>query len=460
MQSAEAPQTPHLLGASRDARPARSTGTWLRAAAPLGLGVLALGVGGCAESPRAVAPPDAPDVVLVVVDTLRADAVAKAETPWLDALAEEGARVPHAWSPSTWTAPSTLSLMMGAHVREHGWDLPFPRFMAAAGLSYPAIDDRDTLAEVLRDHGYTTLGFYANPLLSRELGWQRGFDVWEQVADLSMHRRVRRALRDLDAEESEGPRFTYVHLLGPHQPLQPSRTASRRWGVTPQTLRLTPKGIRTDHARGGTPMRQDQYIRSYHALVEDTDARVETIVAELRRRERPTLVILTSDHGELLGEHDSWGHESSVWNPLTHVPLVVGGEAMAPVPELMSTAALPDYITQTLSIDHTWPLSIDDPPILVSQRDGALAVSSDGLQRGVWAPEDGPLVGVFDLYTDPGEERPRVDFTSRSAVTLLRTHWELGTPADPQSAVDEVLDDETKALLEELGYMGGGTDEP
>ena len=158
------------------------------------------------EPPSNVGPIDASsgvpqrDVVIVVIDTLRADAVERSLTPTFDRLTAEGLAVPFAWAPSTWTAPSTLSLMTGSHVREHGWDMPFPRHMRAAGQSYPALDDLPTLAEVMRSQGYETHGAYANPLLSRELGWQRGFESWEGVPDIRMTRHVRRLVEDLDED--------------------------------------------------------------------------------------------------------------------------------------------------------------------------------------------------------------------------------------------------------------------
>ena len=418
----------------------------------LGGAVGATACSGNTTSPVTGAP--LPDVAVIVVDTLRADAVVRSDTPEIDALSTEGIRVPFAWSPSTWTAPSTLSLMTGTHVRDHGWDLPFPRFMAEAGLSYPSVEDRPTLAEVLEAHGYRTIGLYANPLLSRQLGWERGFDAWQQEQDSSMAKVLRRSIRHLKKFDAERPLMVYLHLLGPHQPIRPSRLASNRWGVRAETRHLTRKGIRIEHAVAGKHDNQDQYVRAYHAQVEDTDAQVGELVQALKRRGRPLLVVLTSDHGELLGEHDRWGHESSVWNALTHVPLVVSGDHLLPIPEVLSTAAIPDYITRAVGVPHSWPVSIDDAPVLVSQRDGALAVSGDGRYRGIWDTDGSTLTGVYDVLTDPEEAAPIPDFAPRAAVQMHRGRWMAETPDNVRAAVEEALDDETRSLLEELGYMG------
>ena len=410
------------------------------------------------EPPSNVGPIDASsgvpqrDVVIVVIDTLRADAVERSLTPTFDRLTAEGLAVPFAWAPSTWTAPSTLSLMTGSHVREHGWDMPFPRHMRAAGQSYPALDDLPTLAEVMRSQGYETHGAYANPLLSRELGWQRGFESWEGVPDIRMTRHVRRLVEDLDEDD---PLFLYVHYLGPHQPLKPSHEARARWGVKRSTIEYSKRGIRLEHLEGPKQSQlEDQYVRAYYAQVEDNDTRLDALLGALGPREKDALVIVTSDHGELLGEHELWGHDYSVWNPLTHVPLIVSGGGHPPLPDTLSTAAIPDLVTRTVGIPATWPLSIDDPPVLVSQREGNLAVSGDGQLRGVWAPGDAGFLGSFDAGTDPGETQVVGDFASRAVVHMHRSRWESTTPEGKRETLDRGLDDETQKLLEELGYMG------
>ncbi len=403
-------------------------------------------------------PADTPDVVVVVVDTLRADSTIRAATPGFDDLATNGLRVPYAWSPSTWTAPSTLSLMTGSHVREHGWDLPFPRFMAEAGVSYPSIDDRTTLAEVLNKRGYKTIGYFSNPLLSRELGWQRGFDTWTQTSDNRIVRSVRKSLRAANTLDPDRPIFAYLHLLGPHQPIRPSQPSSRRWGVTSETRYLTRKGIRIEHAYQGRGVHRDQYHRAYHAQIEDTDSLVTELLDLFRRRERPLLVIVTSDHGELLGEHGLWGHEESVWNQLTHVPLIISGDGAIPIPEVVSTAVIPDYITTALHIDHEWPVELTDPPILVSQRDGAIAVSADGIVRGIYDTDGTTLLSVYDVRADPEESNPLLGFGTRAEVQLTTARWMVDTPNHTRAVVNEALDGETRSLLEELGYMGH--DEP
>ena len=123
-----------------------------------------------------------PHVVVIVIDTLRADIVEEVDTPNLDALAKKGQRLNKAWAPSTWTAASVISLFSGQSVMKHGWDHKMPKDMPK-GVSYPAFEVERTLAEELKKNGYRTIGLFANRLLSRELGFHRGFDVWKFISD-------------------------------------------------------------------------------------------------------------------------------------------------------------------------------------------------------------------------------------------------------------------------------------
>ena len=118
--------------------------------------------------------PSKANVVLVVIDTLRADIVLEVDTPNLDRLAHNGQRVKKAWAPSTWTAASVVSLFSGTPVLQHGWDHRMPKDLKK-GESYPSFVVETTLAEELRKNGYKTVGLYANRLLERKLGFDRGF---------------------------------------------------------------------------------------------------------------------------------------------------------------------------------------------------------------------------------------------------------------------------------------------
>jgi arylsulfatase A-like enzyme len=388
----------------------------------------------------ACAPPAPPPrhAVVVVIDTLRADVVAEVSTPVLDALATEGHAAQVAWSPGTWTVPSVISMFTGMSVRTHGWDLP-----AANIGAYPMIPAAPTLAQVLNDSGFHTTGLVANPYLSEPLGFDRGFDTWARVADAQVPARLAREVAGWSPERRE---FVYVHLLGPHSPLDPTPDALVRHGVRPDEI--PPRGLDLGAAaRGDTPGVRGTYQAAYRAAVEDTDALLGRVLDALAPVRAQTMVVVTSDHGELLGEHGIFGHGRHVWSPLTHVPLVVaGGPAPPPV---LGAVLVPDLVTRGLGVAHRWPESVDAPLPLVSQREGQVALSEDGVVRAVWAT--GRPVEVFDLASDPGELRP-LPGPEREAA---RARWEAARPsgASALGAPTAVLHPSTIAELAALGYL-------
>lgn len=388
------------------------------------------------------------DVILIVIDTLRGDAVERAHTPRLDKLAEEGQQT-LAWAPSTWTSPSTLSLLTGTHVREHGWDFPFPDKLEP-GTRYPVLEGHRTLAQVMKKAGYTTLGAYANPMLSRRIGWERGFDAWRKSSDYKMPQRVTKLLKRVKPDK---PLFLYVHYLGPHQPLNPSAKAGERWEVDFEFLEQFDGGLKRKHIKSGPQYGKDQYYRAYHAEVEDIDRRLGKLWPLLGDRLDNALVIVTSDHGEMLGEHDVFGHGSHMWDQLTRVPLIVKGTSVE-LPDVMSTTAIPDLVTRSVGIDHTWPETIETAWPLVSQREGMVAVSGDGALRGIWFDPDSRDVEVYNVKDDPEETARLVGIPDRAEVHMVRGLFEMTRPEHQVAAEKGELDDETKSLLEELGYMG------
>ncbi len=164
---------------------------------------------------------------IIVIDTLRADALAGADTPNIDALAASGDSVPRAWSSGTWTVPSVVSLLSGAPIRQHGWNQPSARLG-----HYPPIPELPTLPTVLQAAGFGTQGLYANPYLAEELGFDRGFDDWKRISDKVAAKRLKKVV---DETWGDGGRhFVYLHMLGPHSPLRPSEAAAAKYQVDPR----------------------------------------------------------------------------------------------------------------------------------------------------------------------------------------------------------------------------------
>jgi arylsulfatase A-like enzyme len=397
------------------------------------------------SAPVAEAPP--PPVVeprkhavVLVIDTLRADAVVKADTPALDAIAARGDVVAHAVSAGTWTVPSVTSMFTGMMVRQHGWDLP-----SAQMGKYPPLPAVPTVAEVLHDAGFVTAGLYSNPYLAEPIGFDRGFDRWTRIADKSAAAKVKKELEGWN----DGKRhFLYVHILGPHSALKPSDAAMAKWHVDPQFI--DPRiGFDVGAAkRNQVPGVRDAYIAAYHGMVEDTDAIVGEIDAALAPYRDDTVLIVTSDHGELLGEHEQFGHGSFVWNQLTDIPMMAVGAG--DLPDRMSNASVPDLVTTSLGVKHAWEVPRTYTGPMVSQREGKVAFSADGKLRGVWDPAGG-AARVFDIVADPAETTPIADQVAPLQTAL--DAWNATTPAGKPGEGQIELAPETIEELRQLGYV-------
>jgi arylsulfatase A-like enzyme len=269
-----------------------------------------------------------PNVVLIVVDTLRKDALGSyggppAASPAIDAWAARGwifeGHVAHA----SQTVPSMISLMSARLPAEHGFThREVGAFQEARPVFPPSLE---LLAEALRGAGYATAGFVANPFLAPESGFGQGFDTFEY------HRALGADVPSLgeawlrEWSQRRDPRFfLYLHLMDVHQPCLPSaeqreRFAGGRPGVRLTGNRPVPWGAPEDFA----------YTRAlYQACVADADARLGALLAAIDALglARDTIVVLTSDHGEEFGEHRGIGHGTTVYGEVVRVPLIVVAE--------------------------------------------------------------------------------------------------------------------------------------
>jgi arylsulfatase A-like enzyme len=428
-----------------------------------------LGCGG-SEAPSAAAPAVAPPraaltqdrapatpaatavearhVVIILVDTLRADVLEQAQTPRIDALAAEGLVVERAWSTTTWTVPAVVSLFTGSFLRTHGWDLP-----TGDMTKRPPLPDLPTLAEVLGGAGFATHGLYANGYLAHELGFSRGFDEWKRCPDSRMALEVQRRVADwtsLDPERDPAQRrFLYLHLLGVHSGLKPSAEAVARHRMD-EAWFAERVGLLIGRAkRGQEPGVEDAYRLAYRGVVEDMDARVGEILDALAPVRDETLVVLLSDHGEELGERGSFGHGWSVAEALTHVPMMVSGPGVAPERRPTATIAeLPDLITDAVGIEHPWPVQSPWEGPLVAERHGKQAVLVGARYKGEW---HGGELTTYDLTVDAAGLQPVSGGEEQIQRGLER--WKAETPLGEISSGHVELDPRTLEAVQALGYI-------
>ena len=308
------------------------------------------------------AAPGAPDVILVALDTTRADHMStygytRETSPNLTALARDALNFTQARSPAEWTVPGHASMLTGMYPSRHGahyagaWHAG-PEIGGRKRV-FPLAEDRVTMAEVLRDHGYRTAGFVANfANLYRGFGMAQGFEHYEdapgvmlkpvphavrfvQRFDPTFMKRPFRSAHEIAASAvawmDQGPRdrpvFLFMNMLEPHHWMLPPPPYDRWARALPDVDRLSRKGLFT-HAIPTrlTDAEQAFVTATYDGQIALMDAALGELWAALEARGRyeNTLIVVAADHGELLGEHEQVGHGGRMmYEGLLHIPMVV-----------------------------------------------------------------------------------------------------------------------------------------
>ena len=393
------------------------------------------------------------NVLIVTIDTLRADALGSyggsAATPNLDALAADGIRYDFAHAHSVVTLPSHVSILSGLYPFQHG---------VRDNSGYRVASSVPTLATWLAAQGYATAAFIGAFPLDSQFGLDRGFATYDDrvdevtgPADFAFAERraddvVSAATTWLGSQQ--GKWFLWVHVYDPHAPSRP------------------PEPYATQYA-----------ANLYAGEVAFTDAALAPLLQFVRSRpDRPTLVVVTGDHGEGLGDHGEATHGVFTYEATLRIPLVVAQYAKgAPAwparrPRVSALAAQHVDIVPTV-FDA---LSLPAPPGLpgtslfsqteesASRRASYFEALTSSLNRG-WAPLHGvlvnrekfidlPLPELYDLAEDPAENTNLVDARAERR-RVLEARLEAFGPIAPGRRQAE--DAETAARLRALGYTSG-----
>jgi hypothetical protein len=401
--------------------------------------------------------PEKPSVVFVVIDMVRADRLsfcgyAKPTTPNLDAFARapKTAATCLAYAPGTWTLSSHASYFTGEEVPVHGTDFML-RADQKGDLSLwgeparPLAAGFETLAETFRARGYETVLVSGNPVVSRRAatGLARGFDVVRDATEFGAlyGDALVGALRDAldEAGRTDKPTFLFINIADAHHP----------WTPIPPGLPWLPPRVALDNLPRHPETPYPRFLRgqmgpeerrrflghvgdSYDYAVSRTDRTFGQIVDLLRRDERfrgAARVAVTSDHGELLGEHELVGHGLFTYEGISRVPLMFwsseGGvriDATKPV----SALAVHDLVARGAMPAKPRPVrAAGFPDGLLVELFGAERFSSahaaawDGSEKLAWSEAGYARV---DLQADPGEERPEplaADHPGRPALEKL-----------------------------------------
>lgn len=273
----------------------------------------------------------APNLILITIDTLRADRVgaygyAPARTPVLDALAARGVRFDSATTPLPRTTPALATVMTGLWPHHHG----------SREVSQPMRVD-DTLPALLRRRGYLTVGITANETAGREQGFGHGFAVFRQAEDASKATgsvTTERALA-LAPRRAGRPLFLWVHYLDPHFPYEPPAD----WSPQPAAPRCRElvamakrgsvgMGFVQSNLDGRSARALEECGQLYDAEIAVTDAEIGRLLDGLAQRDllEGAVVVITADHGENLGEEGLFfEHGPSLADASLRVPLIVTG---------------------------------------------------------------------------------------------------------------------------------------
>ena len=399
----------------------------------------------CGPSPTPHGPtasPPPPNVLLVVLDTTRADALScyggpAGATPAIDALAAESTLYRAAYATSFWTLPSHGSMLTGRYPSEAG----------ATSETNHLPEQVTTLAEHLAAEGYRTGAVVRNPWLSAERGFAQGFEhyleAWrdddgrsevagERAATAAAVEWLRTSIDNVD------PFFLFVNLNIAHLPYTPPeevfhRFSSRDW-PTARLARLRAIEGGWAHFAGALPLDAEDF-QILRELYTSEVAVADSLVADLLDAVRQpgaldrTLVIVTSDHGENLGEHGLIDHLYSMFDTTVRVPLLIRYPArFTPELEVDEVVSLVDLVPTVL--DTCGVLDADD-----DANAGMLARSlcdgGHGRREAVFAENGRPINGIRLLQRFPDFDVREIDHEMR----MIRTDrhklvWKVGRAAE------------------------------
>jgi arylsulfatase A-like enzyme len=386
----------------------------------------------------------------VTVDTLRADHLGtygyhRATSPRLDALGREGAVFERAYTHWPKTRGSFAIMLTGRRPSRNGYSRRHPVLHAF----------NPTLASVLSDAGYRTAAVVDNANLARSLGYAKGFgtyrEVWEEAStEWQGTRTITQAgIAFLNEAAAAGrPFLLWLHYVNPHAPYAPPEPYASRFDDAAArggpTLRVVPE------YHGGIPRslfvpgrsRLGWYVAQYDGEIAAFDAQLGELLdalASTGARGR-TVVVLTSDHGESLGEHDYYfDHGADLFDPSLEVPLLVsvpGAPALVRSAVLASTLDVVPTILDAVKVPY--PPDLDGVSLLEAAKgrpaparerlfagnDRDLATAFDGRHKLVATPGPGGVHrSLYDRAADPGETRD-VSGARREDANRLRRELE------------------------------------
>jgi arylsulfatase A-like enzyme/Flp pilus assembly protein TadD len=393
-----------------------------------------------------------PNVILITIDTVRADHIGcygarGVSTPTIDGLARDGIVFDRAIAQVPLTFPSHAAIMTGLYPFQNG----------AQDFTSPPLDPRfRTIAQALREHGYSTGAVVSSFALDHSWGLARGFDFYDDAFSQESYKKRDLGLVERKAEESvthalswlrkapKRPFFLWLHLYDPHSPYDPPEPFRSRFA---------------DHPYDGEIAYADQQL-----------GRLIEWLKSARLYDR-TLVIVASDHGESLGDHGEKEHGFFLYNSTLRVPLIVKPPAKSEykagrVPDPAELLGIPATILRIAGLDD--PMTKLAPALLGSKGEPRAAYSETfypfnsfgwsplhSLESGRFHFIDAPAAELYDELKDP-EEQNNLASQQSATVAVLREKLNAILQADsyrPASGTATGLSPEAVEKLRALGYF-------
>lgn len=447
-----------------------------------------------------------PNVLMVVVDTLRADRVGRplppasadvpgrargamgeggtqeaSLTPFLDGLATRATTFRNAYTPTSWTSPGIASIFTSRYPLQHG----VSRYDSQLAPS------EVTLAERLSAAGYASAGLCANLHIQQRLGYAQGFGFWHTYLGTPETEIKPRAATLIDAAlswvsqrsaQGDGrPGFLYLQFMEPHSPYSPPEPHRSRVGLpaSPAEVKVANDTLASYAFRNIN----DGDLALLRSLYDGEVAFFDAALSDLFARLEPTgfledaIVVVTADHGEEFREHEALLHGQTLFQPAVNVPLLIaaprlgGGRVVsqsvstldvaATLLELLELEPDPNFEGQSLAplMRGTDLAEERDVLLELAPRGGAKdrREHAFGIVRGSQKllVEPSGEAAIYDLASDPGEQAPRAARDSAAGRALLEAlalrRAELVGRAGP-GAEPAVLDAKTRRRLRALGY--------
>jgi arylsulfatase A-like enzyme/tetratricopeptide (TPR) repeat protein len=406
----------------------RGRGAWLAALA----GMLALAAAGCGRDATPIAPAGTPvlrpSILLVTLDTTRADAVGPdakgVSTPAFNALAARSLRFTQAYAPVPETLPSHVSMLTGLYAAGHG---VHENGRTLAGAHAVA-------AELVQKAGYRTAAFVSSFTLARRFGLARGFEVYDDVFPAGAPERSARETTDAATaylqQGAAGPRFVWVHYFDPHAPYTPPEPFRSRYATAP-------------------------YLGEVAAMDEQLGRLIQVFEAV---GSGPKAIIVAADHGEGLGEHGESFHGNLLYQSTVHVPLLVCATGITPGPRAapVSTRRVFHTVLDLAGVagDGSLRTPVADVPLGEAMKPflnygwQPQIMAVDGVHKTILAGR----AEIFDVAADPGETRDLMtDPAARVSVPPAARDYPV--PSVSVAQAPEALDPQARRELASLGYI-------